>query len=280
VGDPYCWGIFREETHSPGRESDDAEILRLAAKSLEAKGFQVDLRGPDELGGSPGHMRPRAIFLMCERLPVLRELASWERDGIVAVNRPSAVLDTYRERMIARFAEAAVPFIESRSVATSDERVTALAPVWVKRGDVHNTQEGDVVLANGAAAIARALEGMATRGIPRAVIQPHVDGDLIKFYGIGRREAPADAPPWFRWFYHKGQRLAGHRFDAAALARLVCRAAEALGLEIYGGDCIVTPAGGLVLIDLNAWPSFALYRDEAGLTIGAYLAARFRELIK
>src|SRR5437773_8109552 len=24
-----CWGIFRETTHSPGRESDDTEILRL-----------------------------------------------------------------------------------------------------------------------------------------------------------------------------------------------------------------------------------------------------------
>jgi len=47
VGDPYCWGVFREEAHSPGRESDDAEILRLAAKSLEARGFQVELRDPD-----------------------------------------------------------------------------------------------------------------------------------------------------------------------------------------------------------------------------------------
>ena len=276
MGDPYCWGIFREEAHSPGREGDDAEILRLAAKSLEARGFQIDLRGPDELGG-PADKRPRAIFLMCERLPVLRELTSWERDGIVAVNRPSAVLDTYRERMIARFAEASVPFIESRSVATSGEAVTAPAPVWVKRGDVHNTQEGDVVFADGAAAIARALEGMAGRGIARAVVQPHVDGDLIKFYGIGRDQGDDGAPPWFRWFYHKEQRLAGHRFAEAALARLVRRAAAALGLEIYGGDCIVTAGGGLVLIDLNAWPSFALFRDEAGPIIGAYLATRFRE---
>jgi hypothetical protein len=280
VGDPYCWGLFREEAHSPGRESDDAEILRLTAKSLEARGFQVDLRDPDELARAAGHARPRAIFLMCERLPVLRELASWERDGLVTVNRPSAVLDTYRERMIARFAAASVPFIESRSVATSEETVTAPAPVWVKRGDVHNTQEGDVVFADGVAAIARALAGMAARGIPRAVIQPHVDGDLIKFYGIGRDAGHDGAPPWFRWFYHKEQRLAGHRFDEAALAQLVRRAAAALGLEIYGGDCIVTPGGGLVLIDLNAWPSFALYRDEAGPTIGAYLAARFRELMR
>jgi D-alanine-D-alanine ligase-like ATP-grasp enzyme len=64
-------------------------------------------------------------------------------------------------------------------------------------------------------------------------------------------------------------------FDQRALARLVRRAASALGLEIYGGDCIVTPAGELVLIDLNAWPSFALFREEAASAIAAYLSVRF-----
>ena len=34
-------------------------------------------------------------------------------------------------------------------------------------------------------------------------------------------------------------------------------------LEVYGGDAIATADGELVLLDLNAWPSFALYRDEA-----------------
>jgi hypothetical protein len=55
----------------------------------------------------------------------------------------------------------------------------------------------------------------------------------------------------------------------------VRRAAAALGLEIYGGDCIVTRAGEIVLIDLNAWPSFALFREEAASAIAAYLSARF-----
>jgi hypothetical protein len=32
----------------------------------------------------------------------------------------------------------------------------------------------------------------------------------------------------------------------------------------------------VVVIDLNAWPSFALYRDTASDRIAAYLAARFR----
>ena len=68
-----CWGIFRERAHSPGRESDDAEILRLTANHLEARGFQVELKDPDALG-APAGAWPPCVFLMCERPAVLREL--------------------------------------------------------------------------------------------------------------------------------------------------------------------------------------------------------------
>ncbi|MBI1728505.1 MAG: hypothetical protein HYR50_14690 [Candidatus Rokubacteria bacterium] len=274
MNDSHCWGIFREEAHSPGRESDDTEILRLTAKGLEAKGFQVELKTPDELGVVTD-TRPRGMFLMCEQPGALQAVAALEVSGVRAVNSPAAVLNTYRERMIAQFAEARVPFIASRLVTTSVERVAAPGPLWVKRADVHNTQEGDVVYAADAAAVARALEGLAGRGIRRAVLQPHVDGDLIKFYGIGPGGGAHGEPPWFRWFYHKDQQLSGHAFDQRALARLVRRAAGALGLEIYGGDCVATASGELVLIDLNAWPSFALFREEAASAIAAYLSARF-----
>ena len=274
MNDSHCWGIFREEAHSPGRESDDTEILRLTAKGLEAKGFQVDLKTPDELGVVTD-TRPRGMFLMCEQPGALQAVATLEVSGVRAVNSPAAVLNTYRERMIAQFSEAGVPFIPSRLVITSAERVAAPRPLWVKRADVHNTQEGDVVYAADAAAAARALEGLAARGIPRAVLQPHVDGDLIKFYGIGPGGGAHGEPPWFRWFYHKDQKLSGHAFDQRALARLVRQAAGALGLEIYGGDCIATASGELVLIDLNAWPSFALFREEAASAIAAYLSVRF-----
>ena len=275
MSDPNCWGIFRERTHSPGRESDDAEILRLTAKHLEAKGFQVSLMSAEEVG-SLTEARPRCVFLMCEGVEVLGQLQAWRASGVRHVNDPAAVLNTYRDRMIARFAEAGVPFIESRVVSTTAGHPHAALPVWVKRADVHNTREGDVVLAGTAESIETALRGLADRGIPRAVLQPHVEGDLIKFYGVGPGGGPGGEPPWFRWFYHKGQRVAGHPFDPRGLARLVRRAAGALGLEVYGGDVIVTRAGDLVLLDLNAWPSFALYRDEAAVVIAAYLMLRFR----
>ena len=223
MSDPYCWGIFREEAHSPGRESDDSEILRLTAKGLEAKGFQVDLKTPEELGGVVD-VKPRGIFLMCERPEALQALTALAADGVREVNSPAAVLGTYRDRMIAQFAEAGVPFVPSRLVATSGARVEVPQPMWVKRADVHNTQAGDVVYADDVEAAARALAGMAARGMSRAVIQPHVDGDLIKFYGIGPGGANGE-PPWFRWFYHKDQTLRHFAFDTHALARLVRRAA-------------------------------------------------------
>jgi hypothetical protein len=107
------------------------------------------------------------------------------------------------------------------------------------------------------------------------VVQEPIAGDLIKFYGVGDPRRQPGAPPWFRWFYHRDQRVAGYPFAEERLAALAQRAAAALGLEIYGGDAMVGRDGGPVLIDLNAWPSFALYRNEASEQIAAYLAGRF-----
>jgi hypothetical protein len=265
-----CWGVFRERTHSPGREVDDTEILRLTGKRLEERGFDVVLKSPEELS-VPDEAPPPFVFLMCEGAAVLQQLSGWEAAGVRLVNRPGAVLDTYRERMIARFAAAGVPFIPSVIVPTTTPAPRPTFPAWVKRPDVHNTQEGDVVFADGEAAFRAALTGLAERGLPRAVVQAHLAGDLVKFYGIGAGRGPSGGPPWFRWFYHKDQTVAGHPLDAARLARLARSAAAALGLEVYGGDAIATAGGDLVLLDLNAWPSFALYRDEASAAIAAHL---------
>jgi hypothetical protein len=274
VSDASCWGIFREREHSPGRESDDGQILNLTGKHLEARGFQVTLRAAEEVLATPDD-RPLGVFLMCERLDILDHLRTLELRGVPHVNGPLAVLNTYRERMIALFSEANVPFIESRIVSTDGPVDAAAFPVWVKRADVHNTQDGDVTLASTREAVAGALAALAARGIPRAVLQPHVNGDLVKFYGVGTGTGPAGGPPWFRWFYHREQRLAGHAFDQSSLGRIVRRAALALGLDVYGGDAIVTPASEVVLLDVNAWPSFALYREEAAERIAAHVALRF-----
>ena len=91
---------------------------------------------------------PRFVFLMCERVEVLERLRVLEVSGVPHVNTPRAVHNTYRDRMIAVLDEANVPFIASRIVGTSEPPEPGALPVWVKRGDVHNTQEGDVVRAS------------------------------------------------------------------------------------------------------------------------------------
>lgn len=274
MSDRACWGIFRERAHSPGREFDDSEILRLTGKHLEARGFQVSLKTPDEVAQA-GDSHPPNIFLMCERLEIIDQLRQWEQRGVRHVNRPSAILHTYRDQMLTLFERDGIEFPASRLVHTTALDIAQAGPVWVKRADVHNTQEGDVVFARTQSDTAQTLARMAERGIRQAVLQEHVPGDLIKFYGIGDSGLAQGQAPWFQWFYHKDQTVAGHRFDQGALASLAQRAAAAIGLEVYGGDAIVTKKGALCVIDLNAWPSFALYRDEASERIASYLAVRF-----
>ena len=269
-----CWGVFRERAHSPGREFDDAEILRLTGKHLEAKGFQVSLKIPEEIS-VPLKERPPCLFFMCEQTHILNQFLAWEKEGNPQVNSPAAVFNTYRTRMISLFQRDGVVFPNSVIIPTEGKIATISKPSWIKRADVHNTQDGDVVFATTHIQAEDALHTMAERGISHAIIQDHIPGDLIKFYGIGDSGRLDGAPPWFRFFYHKNQQVEGFQFKPETLASLAQRAASSLGLEIFGGDAIATKAGDIYIIDLNAWPSFALYRDEASEQIASYLFQRF-----
>ncbi|HJW14429.1 MAG TPA: hypothetical protein VJ776_07020 [Thermoanaerobaculia bacterium] len=283
-----CWGIYRELAHSPGRETDDALILRETARRLEEKGFGVSLKTAEEVVAS-NERPPAFLFVMCERLGILNRLERWQELGVCQVNSASAIRNTYRDRTLPLFESNGVSFPASVLVPTElpIPRDAAFrespAGCWVKRGDVHATQPGDVVYASDPAALARALAELRSRGIERAVIQEHVPGDLIKFYGVGEvdpRERSENGGDWFQWFYHRDQSLQGHSFDPEDLAAAASRAAAALGLEVFGGDAIAGPGGRLVLIDVNAWPSFALYRETASERIASYLAARFRRHVE
>ncbi len=269
-----AWGIYRELAHSPGRETDDAEILRATAAELSTHGFEVTLKSPDEIPPAADSGVPPFLFAMCERVGAVEKLAAWERRGSRVVNRPAGIRNTDRERTLALFAERAVPFPRSVLADTADA-VPFPGPCWVKRGDVHATEAGDVAYAGDAATLASHLARLRSRRIARAVVQDHVYGDLIKFYGVAGLAEDARRPSWFQWFYHGDQKLENHAFASDDLAAATSLAAAALGLDVYGGDAIVSPGGRVVIIDLNAWPSFALFRSVAASRIAALLSERF-----
>ena len=227
--------------------------------------------------------RPCRICSSCANAPpIVERLAGWERRGARIVNRPAGIRNTDRERTIALFQTHGVPFPHSvlADTAASGARPAFRGPCWIKRGDVHATQEGDVAFADAPEVLSARLASLAERGIAKAVVQDHAPGDLIKFYGVSglAEDDPSGKPSWFQWFYHRDQVLSRYAFDADVLAAAAARAAAALGLDVYGGDAIVSPEGAICVIDLNAWPSFALFRAVAASRIAALLAARFSRI--
>ena len=270
-----CWGIYRELAHSPGRIEDDRAILDSVGAALAARGFDVQLVTPDAQFDT--HFAN--IFVMCERGAILDRLRTAEKTGSIIVNSPNAIRNTYRHRMLELFARHHVSGPASQVVASDASEPPPLTGVWVKRYDFHATELHDVMYAASEKGYREALRAFARRGIPFVVAQEHVPGDLVKFYGVRNVMAPIDSN-WFEWFYHRDKGMLGYSFEAHGLRRAAFGAAAALGLEIFGGDAIIRPDGVPVIIDINAWPSYARYRDPAAQAIADLLTARFQRRLR
>jgi hypothetical protein len=275
-----CWGIYRESGHSPGRIDDDAAILNRVGETLRTRGFDVELLTTD--AADRAFERPGGnIFAMCERSEILDRLKAAAQAGAIVVNSPTAIRNTYRHRMMERFMQHRVPAPASHVVATDASKLPpAFTGVWIKRYDFHATQPDDVMYAASEEGWRKALSRFAERGFPFVVVQENVPGDLVKFYGVSRGAAEPPDAAWFRWFYHRDKGMVGHSFEAPRLRDAALGAAAALGVEIFGGDAIIQADGEPVIIDLNAWPSYALYRDEAAQAIANHLADRFQRRVR
>jgi len=270
-------GIYREVQNSPNRESDDALVLKAVMEQLSILKTRTTLITPEEfdLIDASGY---DLIVPMCETYPRLMRLKKIEAEtGVVMVNPSDSVLGCYRTRMLESFAATpglSYPATEVRRTQAEANRrppdYEAEGGYWIKRGDVHNTCTFDVVYARNwkeAETIRREFE---SREIADMAVQRHIDGDLIKFYGVGPGQ-------WFTWFYHDpstARRLPFEIEDLAAQAEL---AAKAVSVEVFGGDAIITPEGAIFVIDINSWPSFARVRAEASVQISRRLRLRLRQ---
>jgi hypothetical protein len=177
--------------------------------------------------------------------------------------------------MIELFARHRVSTPPSQIVSTETKGPRPVTSVWIKRYDFHATETQDVMYAASEEGWRDALRGFAKRGIPFVVAQEHVPGDLVKFYGVRNESLSVDSN-WFEWFYHRDKGMLGHAFEVSALRRAAFGAAAALGLEIFGGDAIIQSNGEPVIVDINAWPSYARFREGAARAIADHLTERFQ----
>jgi hypothetical protein len=254
--------VLREPEFSPGRVEDDAAILLATANALNERGYSVEVMH----AAASRWPKPRLetiVLSMAQGDRALEHLAAWESEGVRVVNSVRAVRNCRRIATHRQLVAHRIPQPPTRVCSTAAWEVPPdwLAEgVWIKRGDLHAMVEGDVSLVHSAAAAAQALRSLQRRGVNGAVVQRHVPGTVVKFYGVGEQ-----------FFYTAGKFLpVSVQRTVAALAR---RAAVAVGLEVFGGDCVLTSSGQCLLVDLNDWPSYAPCRAEAALAIAAYVQA-------
>jgi hypothetical protein len=251
-------GIYRERRFSPGKEDDDRAILDAAAQALRAAGVTVRMHEGErlpELDDSPA-----LVFAMCQSPEALAWLDQAAKRTIV-VNHPDAVRACYRVNLVARLDRAGVAQPRWRRAGERFPSMLGEGP-WLKRGDVHAMEAGDVRRVFSPEQWQSVLGEFRRRAIREAIVQQHVEGSVYKFYGV--------AGGFFRAY----GLAAEHESAAAALAR---RGAAALGLEVYGGDGVCATDGTLSLIDFNDWPSFSRCRQDAGAAIGEHLIKRLEK---
>ena len=263
-------GVYREKRFSPGvHAAGDAEILELTQAAIACAGYQTALIAPEDLPTASPSVP--VVFSMCQSLEALLVLQEWERQGVLVINTPAAVRACYRLALVTAFSHTTLPFPRSVIVpleeAGPSEAVYALLPEttagwWVKRGDVHAMQSDDVLFVSHAADLLEQLTRLRQRGIRHAIVQEHITGQEWKFYAVrGHGVIHAFAP-------HDTHSVS---IDPACLSMLAQQAGMVLGLDVYGGDCLVTTDGDLCLIDINDWPSFRGCRPAAATHIAQHI---------
>jgi hypothetical protein len=264
--------LYRQASYSPNQHrTNDTAILDATIAHLEARGWQATRAGESDVidGSLVGWDDADLVVNMCQGPRASERLLEHETLGGAIVNRPSSVLSCHRHRLVSLLAGEAIAFPRTAIVATTggaelDGFGANGHRVWLKRGDVHAERREDVVHLM-RDEIPAALEVFAGRGIARVALHEHVPGPVLKFYGV------ADGR-FFRFYdADAGPHGPAPRVDERRLRELAFAAAARVGLDVFGGDVALPEPDRPVLIDLNDWPSFAPYREEAARHIADYL---------
>jgi len=256
-------GIYRSRTFSPNQHGrNDQLILEATARVLSRLGCTVRFMDEDDVGTKS--ITTDTVFSMCQGALANDHLSRTLTPSRLIINDPRAVKRCYRQNLYRKPMAGGEMLPPTSLVSTGDTSELTLLwgnaeAMWVKRGDVHSVQDGDVVKVHSPGRLKEVLEGFRRRNIHTAAVQRHVNGTVVKFYGVV-------GSTFFRFYAEHDRKVAPVAFHHARpqVEALVQR----MGLEVYGGDAVISPDGQVSVIDVNDWPSFAYFREEAGEAIG------------
>ncbi len=269
-------GIRRQSRYSPNHIENDTLILMKTAENLIDMGVIVKIYEEQDLGSI--EINESVIFSMAQGERSLDELLKLENEGRVIINTPQAAIRCFRMNMVNILPQNKIPFPKSYVLPVDNKNGISFddfnaRKIWIKRGDVHAVHREDVTLVYSEEERKNIFREFNKRGIEYAVLQEHLEGDVIKFYSIKNSS-------FFHWYYLNG--INHTPFDKEQLFELAYRSAEILGLDIYGGDAIISPNGSISIIDINDWPSFAPIREQSSKEIAQLIfqkAKYFEETI-
>lgn len=277
--------IMRAGAYSPNHIGNDTAIFNAVAEHLRKRGCIVNVYSEEQL--IAGNITEDIIINMCREQKSIALLQQMEDAGKIVINSGYGIENCTRERMTRILMGSNIPQPQSLMVNTNEMIIDSLekggfTQCWIKRGDFHAIHKEDVSFVRHPQEAQELLHEYFLRGIKRAVINKHIVGDLVKFYGV-------QGTPFFHWFYpyDLGHSKYGHEeingksqgieFDIERMKHICQDAADVLDVKIYGGDCIISPEGDIYIIDFNDWPSFAPCRDEAAPHIAKSILSTIKE---
>lgn len=286
-------GIMRAGAFSPNHIGNDAAIFNIVADQLRKRGCEVNVYS-EERFIAEGVTEP-IIVNMCREARSIEKLQQLEEAGALVINSGYGIENCIRERMARILPAAGIPYPESIVTDTDevvkDRLMGSPGSFWVKRADSHTRHREDIAHARHAQEAQELLQEFFLRGIKRAVINRHIRGTQVKFYGVvgtpffywlAPIDEPVKGPGGEHAFSLPLSQSADQRpgtldhFDPERLKALALKAADLLDIKIYGGDAAVADDGSITILDFDDWPSFAPCRHEAGPVIARMIMATIK----
>ena len=286
MADTKIAAILRAGAYSPNHIGNDAAIINLTCEQLRKRGCQVKPYSEEQL--IAGAVKEPIVIHMCRDQRSFPILQAMEDSGRLVINSGYGVENCTRERLTRILLGSGIPYPESLMVNTNQtvteqmERI-GMERAWIKRGDTYAMHKEDVTYVRHPEEAQEVLQEYFLRGIKRAVINRHLDGDQVKFYGVRDTDYFYCFYPFEKTYSSKGDDKAPRRggeearFDIDKFRDACDRAADILDIRIYGGDAIIDPEGNFSIIDFNDWPSFAPCRVEASGVIARAILAEIKK---